>query len=261
LDFWYDTPFSLSGLLAATLFLLAFLGLGSLVPFRQRVDQHERWSDGFHVRCALELAPTEIENQVSLYYVRRANENETAGHAQAAEQWYATGFRRFPNNETLLMDYVRFLCRTGDSHAACNYATKALAQPVSDIPRFVRVLDSFACVPLYYHSPELLPLADECSKRALELSPSELTLKGTRGGVLVELGRIAEGTALLQECLEQSRSANDQAISASFLALAALREGNRERAHQLLGQAERILATKPAVVDKVFQRVKAELAR
>jgi hypothetical protein len=259
LDVRHDDPFSVTGLLAATLGVLALTGLGCLIPFRLRAGGQQQWSDGFHVRWALTLRIHEIENQVASYYVRRANQTEGECSPNAAQEWHDLGLRRVPNSEPLIMEYVAFLCRNGGLAEAQKLATELLARPAHDSAQLVRRLDALACVPLYYPCPRLLPLADECSRRALELAPSDVTLKGTRGGVLVELGRIAEGKALLEECLDHSQSATDRAISASFLALAALREGNRERAEELQAQAERIIASESSVVDKVFRKVKLEM--
>lgn len=73
---------------------------------------------------------------------------------------------------------------------------------------------------------ELLPDVDRYSQLALQLQPEEITLKGTRGSILVESGLILAGTKMLLEVFEQSDSENDKTISAFYLALACRKAGD-----------------------------------
>jgi predicted Zn-dependent protease len=103
-----------------------------------------------------------------------------------------------------------------------------------------RILDSLACIPLFSGKDEFLRQADDWSLHALEIEPSSLTLKGTRGGVLVELGRIEEGKQLLEDCFKNSASVNDKSISACYLALAASKQGDTQRALDMLELARNV---------------------
>jgi hypothetical protein len=95
-------------------------------------------------------------------------------------------------------------------------------------------LDGFATCVLMYGANEFLEEADRYSEELLRLKPDEWTVKGTRGGVLIEIGRIEEGTAMLKDVMQHDPSVFDRAISASFLALGELRQNNREAAVQWL---------------------------
>ncbi len=46
---------------------------------------------------------------------------------------------------------------------------------------------------------DYLPDADTCSQAAIALQPDAITLKGTRGSILVELCRVEEGVAMLED--------------------------------------------------------------
>ena len=72
-----------------------------------------------------------------------------------------------------------------------------------------------------------LPEADAWSQEMLALEPDTVTFQGTRGSVLVELGRFNEGEALLREVWATSASETDAAISAFYLGVAAKHHGHR----------------------------------
>jgi hypothetical protein len=100
-------------------------------------------------------------------------------------------------------------------------------------------LDVFATCVLMFGANEFLAEADQCSEELLRLQPNEISNKGTRGGVLVEKGDLPAGIAMLEEVMN-SPSKNDRAISASFLALAHWKQGNRDEAKRWIGVSREI---------------------
>jgi hypothetical protein len=100
-------------------------------------------------------------------------------------------------------------------------------------------LDGFATCVLMYGANQFLAEADQYSEELLRLKPDECSYKGTRGSVLVEKGDLATGITLLEECMK-SDSRNDRAISASFLALACLKQGKRDEALRWLAISREI---------------------
>ena len=71
----------------------------------------------------------------------------------------------------------------------------------------------------------MLPEADDFSRQALEKAPWVVYFKGTRGIVLVELGRYDEGIALLEEAMRKHPDNWGKAINACYLGIAAGRRG------------------------------------
>ena len=101
---------------------------------------------------------------------------------------------------------------------------------------YVELLDSFACMPLYDGAGELdeaLADVDEAMKSA----PEMITLKGTKGALLIEMGRVEKGMRLLDEVIAVSPSESDQAISHFYKALGTLKAGDRPGASRLLEDA------------------------
>jgi hypothetical protein len=81
--------------------------------------------------------------------------------------------------------------------------------------------------------PAIRPCLDGWSQQALTLGPDLPTLQGSRGAVLVELGRYAEGKALLAPLAAPDPArAFDAFMSQAFLALAERGLGNEAAARQ-----------------------------
>lgn len=89
-----------------------------------------------------------------------------------------------------------------------------------------RVLDGLACIPLFYGYERLLARAFASIEQAILLAPNEITLKGTKGSLLVEQGLVEEAVLLLEEVSRSTESDNDRAICSYYLALAAYKRGN-----------------------------------
>src|SRR5215471_18109104 len=85
---------------------------------------------------------------------------------------------------------------------------------------------------------------DEWSGRAVRLGPKVKTLVGSRGAVLVELGRYREGKALLQSLVSiKGAPLPDALLSRIYLARAEHALGNAAAARRLIGQAQAIART------------------
>ena len=108
--------------------------------------------------------------------------------------------------------------------------------------------------------PELLPRALTAIEKAIELAPGSITLQGTKGSLLIELGRVDEGEALLQKVAAESESENDLAYCAHYLAVARLLKGERAEGARLFLEA-RIRYPKFHGAQRLEKRLLAETAR
>lgn len=84
------------------------------------------------------------------------------------------------------------------------------------------------------------------------------TLLGTLGAVLIELGETTKGAEFLHECVSQTDADTDRAIVTAYLAKAALRRGEPERARNLLSSAQALGVDHP-LVEKLVQELEPEL--
>ena len=99
------------------------------------------------------------------------------------------------------------------------------------------VLDSLACLPLFYGYDELKAQAMNYIDEAILEEPETITFKGTKGSLLVESGRSEEGLKLLNEVLKHTKSTNDMAICSYYIALAHSGLGDFEKGFKLLKEA------------------------
>jgi len=102
----------------------------------------------------------------------------------------------------------------------------------------LRVLDSVACIPIFWDHPEMVAIAMEAMDKAMENEPNSITLMGTKGSLLIEDGKLDEGVHLLKEVQRQSKSENDLAISSYYVAYAAFKRGDTRIAKELLREAK-----------------------
>jgi hypothetical protein len=120
------------------------------------------------------------------------------------------------------------------------------------LPGKLVLLDAIACEILYGECRDQLPAAESWARKAVALCPLELSIKGTLGAILVELGRHDEAEPLLRETYEQSPSPNDQRICAFYLALVAKRRKQTSRIHAFVTEAKEA-ADQPWLIAKLEQ--------
>jgi hypothetical protein len=103
---------------------------------------------------------------------------------------------------------------------------------------------------------------DEWSHRALQLGPEIETIIGSRGAVLVKLGRYQSGKALLERAAARDRlEPHEMVMNDMFLARAEHALGNTARAHYLIKSVRRAIRAEPASpgVMSLIARIEAEV--
>lgn len=88
--------------------------------------------------------------------------------------------------------------------------------------------------------PTLLPLADELSKRAMEMLPDAPHACGARGAVLIQLRQREAGMELLTKALRKTEQTGDRVDLARALASAERAGGNTELADEIVRYANHI---------------------
>ena len=116
----------------------------------------------------------------------------------------------------------------------------AQGQPISDQQK-ITLLDQLASIPLVQEKPQLYHSSEFCIRKALEIAPESLALKGTLGALLAERGNFAEAEPLLRACY-QSGSKQDCGITSYCLALAAEDSADLKTARKLAKQAKSLYA-------------------
>jgi hypothetical protein len=97
-------------------------------------------------------------------------------------------------------------------------------------------IDQFVCEPLFSGDERHFARMEKWARKAVEIDPRNISLQGTLGGILVELGRVEEAAKFLKKCL-RSREPHDRAISIFYLGVIERRRENLVEAKRLFEQA------------------------
>jgi Zn-dependent protease len=156
--------------------------------------------------------------------------------------------------------------RWADAEARCDFqhaVQRELGRGALSREEIMLALDGLVTLGLMYPDPTLRVHLDAWSQRALRLGPDIATLRGSRGAVLVELGRYQEGKALLVPLAgAQPSKSFDTFMSCVFLARAEQALGNVVAAQALAAAARENVEAIPTMPGTAFMlsRLDAELA-
>jgi len=131
------------------------------------------------------------------------------------------------------------------------------AETASDTER-AYVLDLLASIVINRGQKQYLNQADGWSQEAMKLAGYSKTIQGTRGAILVELGKYEEGKQTLFPLTKPDNDPMDIAISSYYLAKADHHLGNNEQAWKWLKQAEQVGEKVPGL-SEMFASIKQEL--
>jgi hypothetical protein len=123
------------------------------------------------------------------------------------------------------------------------------------------VLDALSTDTLLFGDPALRAHLDAWSLRALTLAPAIRTVRGTRGGVLVELGRHAEAKPFLEPLTQAEETSLDRVLGHAFLARAEHALGETAAARRHASEARRICSAtaRPPAITSFVERIEAEV--
>jgi tetratricopeptide (TPR) repeat protein len=126
-------------------------------------------------------------------------------------------------------------------------------EKISQLDR-VLILDHLACIVAIDGYKKYLNDADRWSQEALRLASYSKTLKGTRGAILIELGRYDEGKKLLLSLTEPGNDDIDIAVSSCYIAKAEYFIGNIESVNDWFVKANEI-----GVANSILKRIQQEI--
>jgi tetratricopeptide (TPR) repeat protein len=164
-----------------------------------------------------------------------------------AIQWYQKALSIYPEDTRLLNDYAVTLIDSERFDEAKTICNQIIEKQESNAGVMAIVHNNIAYLNILLGEKALLEEADAASSHAIACCPWIPAIKGTRGMVLVELGRIDEGIRLLKEALDRCERARDKALNAAYLAVAEARKGNRFQAQQYLETATQYHSDHPLI--------------
>jgi hypothetical protein len=177
------------------------------------------------------------------------------GDSQRAKEWLEEGLREYPNHLAIssVLGLVELDLRNYDQARRRFFDCMELAQ--NDQGAKALMQNNIAWADLMIGKPELLAEADYFSRLALAIVPWQLAIMGTRGSVLIELGRFDEGIELLDQAFDEDTTKKNKALNACYRALAMARKSDQVEAARLLAEACNLDADCPLI-----SRVERELA-
>jgi hypothetical protein len=160
-----------------------------------------------------------------------------------AQTWLERGLKLYPDDLTLLTSFGNNLLSLAQFKEARECFVKVL--PRTKQERFLHfiLLNNIAYADALLGGPELLAEADQYSEEAMKNLSWMPSIKGTRGTVLSELGRLDEAIPLLQEAMLTHDVGHNRAQNACLLAIAETRRGDLNAAQRYLEEARRQDAT------------------
>ncbi|WP_414753425.1 site-2 protease family protein [Anabaena sp. CCY 9910] len=134
-----------------------------------------------------------------------------------------------------------------------------LLEPILDYPDILTrdklyIIDILASIVINHGDKKYLDKANNWSVQAMELASDIKTIQGTRGAILVELGRYNEGKEMLLPLTAAGNEAIDIAVSCCYIAKADYYLGNDDQVKDWLNKAEQINAA-----HLILMRIKQEI--
>jgi predicted Zn-dependent protease len=156
-----------------------------------------------------------------------------------AERWLAKGVAAYPDAHWVPWAEAAVLLGREEYRNAREIYVNLLGDSEAEIGSEGLLQNNVAWIDLMIGDPALLAEADQFSEQALAAAPSVASFKGTRGSVLVELGRIDEGVPLLEQALRENVHRHSKALNACYLALVAARRADKTAARRYIDLAKR----------------------
>lgn len=206
--------------------------VGSLVPLRASTALGVTETDGRQLLTLPFVSPIVFDEMTALPAVARAEEARDRGDYEAALLVCERGLEDNPSSVILrnshalvMMDLARF-----------EPARQVLRQLVGDpgaSPNFLPLFkNNLAWVDAMLGDPRWIGEADELSLSVIRQMPRASWANGTRGAVLVRLGKFRSATETLTRAWATNQSARARAHNAAWLAAAQARLGNDRAARE-----------------------------
>ena len=210
------------------------------VPQVVAINGQKLPSDGLQLLTIPFTSKEHIETMHACYFTLEGAEARERGNPEAAKSWFAQGLAAYPDDVNNWNGLALMLLDDGDYLAAKRIYERLLDQKQDDPTCRALFQNNIAWADLMTGDQALLDEADRFSAEAFQVLPWVSEVKGTRGSVLIDLGRIEEGVALVEQAMKHNRQKQNQAFNACYLALAALRLGNLEKAAEYQETAIRL---------------------
>jgi len=210
------------GIWANTLLLLT-----NLYPRKINTGGVSTGTDGWAMLNSFKITPQKLQERFAIYYTLQTVDAVDRGDQPAAMEWAEQGLALYPRQPMMInaLGYAYSNLREyGKARAAFLQALDCAEQPPESV-KFM-VLNNIAFANLMLGDPALLEQANEYSELAYKNFPWEPAVGGTRGAVLVVLGKVATGLDLLKKAMALNPDPRGKALEACLIAEGEMKRGN-----------------------------------
>jgi hypothetical protein len=221
--------------------------VSNLIPRKVALSSGVAGTDGGAILKLL-YRPDELLRQYHrAYYVHQVVDAVDREDLAAARRWSDEGAQRYPEDALMINTSGYALIAAGD-YAAGRAAFRRVLQ-FENLEEVVRAMgeNNVAYANFMLADEALRAEADEYSAEAYGKIAWEPAVVGTRGAVLLWLGRIDEGIELLKQAMLKTSERRNKAADAAFIALGEYQRGNPGEAQKYLDLARKLDPNSPAL--------------
>lgn len=242
--------------LTALVFANILLALANLFPRKVSITTGVQGTDGWHLLRVPFLKEQELTKLHVGYFAAEALLAYTESDFDTARSWVEQALAHDGNSPIARNVLGMLQMALGEYPASRQTFLQLLETEEAKEPALHYILlNNVAYLNALMGDPALLPEADQYSAEALKHLPWVAPVIGTRGTVLVELGQIEEGVAMLKKSMSLHPDKQGKALNACHIALGDYRRGEAAEAHKYLVTAQTL---DPGCM--LLPRVKAELS-
>ena len=224
----------------ALTFANLFLLLTNLYPRKARMVTGMSGTDGWHLIRVPFWSEAELTKHYIGYYSTEALQAYTANDFDTAITWVDQAMALDANSRVArnVLGVIR-MARQEYHEARLIFLQLLDAEDDPELPgfRFI-ILNNIAYMDAIINDAEMLLEADNFSAEAFKNLPWIPAVVGTRGTVLVELGKLDEGIDLLKQSMSLHPDKQGKALNACHLAIGEFKRGNLDQARKYLESAK-----------------------
>jgi tetratricopeptide (TPR) repeat protein len=213
----------------------------NLIPHKVSSAYGMTGTDGMKLLQIPRMKRKELVVNYALYHSASAVEAVERKDFPSALQQVQKGLELYPNDLTLI-NTLGYVYTHVEDYQRARETFKSILETQQEIPEIMKYIarNNIAFADIMLENPSLLQEADEYSALAYQNMKWEPLLAGTRGAVLVAIGKYDEGIELLKVAFAKSLDKSGRASDACFLARAEHRRGNPVEAKKYIEMARKL---------------------
>lgn len=245
----FVVPFTLSTwfvrLIQIGLYSNLLLLLSNLWPRKIGMAIGQIGTDTWNIFNLFKLTQQDLQRHHEAYYFHHALSLFQRENLEGAQVWLQRGLAAYP--ESILLRNLKGVIHTWEDDY--NQALEVFSVILEELPRLESsrpeaqpafrflMLNNVAYSWLMLDDPSTIQQADAYSLEAYQNMPWQPEIAGTRGSVLVAMGKLDEGLPLLEKAMIQNIQPRDKAENACQIALGEIKRGDLVQARRYLEKA------------------------